>query len=225
MKITPLGEKGTPMARVLHIEIEEKYDLAMTFLRMQEWYESPKFHHKNFTLETFMRWYSKEFGKGAFTYPKDWSGFNVPGEAAVAVLNHMAPLSEAEEKLLYRVIDMGLIIEPDPTRKGNNWGLHLLPAPFYMVGTHGKADPSDLPHEASHGKFCVFPDYRREVLRVLRRHNTKPLADKLLKMGYSKWTLEDEIHAYALTGWPEGFKPTPSLRDLRRELRAISDSK
>jgi hypothetical protein len=221
MKITPLGPKDTPMHRVLHVEIPDKYDLAMTFLRMQEWYESPKFHHKNFSLEEYMRWYSKAYGKGAFTYPKDWSGFNVPGEAAIAVLQHMAPLSDAEEKLLYRVIERGYITEPDPCRKGGTWDQYLLPEPFYMVGTHAKADPSDLPHEKSHGRFCVEPAYRTTVLRVLRRHDTGKLAKHLLKMGYSKWTLEDEIHAYALTGWPEGFKPSASLRAARRDLLQI----
>lgn len=241
MKITPLGKPGTPMARVLHVQIKDKYDLAMTFLRAQEWYESPKFHHKLFTLEEYMRWYSKAYGKGAFTYPKDWSGFNVPSAAVTAIMNGPAsrdahpqrreksdPMptddwmehwSAAEDRLFYALCERGLVLRPDPTSSRPDWAFYRAPDVFYLVGTHGDAD---LPHEMAHGRFCVEPAYRREVLRIVRRHDTRSLAQFLLKLGYSKWTLEDEIHSYALTGWPERFNPTRALRDLRRELRSLA---
>ena len=52
------------------VEFDNQYDLAMTFLRYQEFYESPKFKGKRFTIIDFMEWYSKEYD-GAFTYTKD----------------------------------------------------------------------------------------------------------------------------------------------------------
>ena len=52
----------------------------MSFVRMQEFYESPKFKGKYFTLEQYMDYWSKEFGKGSFTYPSVWDGFNIPGK-------------------------------------------------------------------------------------------------------------------------------------------------
>lgn len=220
MRIRPLGKKGTPMSRVLHVEMDSRYDLAMTFVRMQEWYESPKFHHKNFTLEQYMRWYATQSrGKGAFTYPIDWSGFNVPSEAVLAVLNHMDPPTEAEEKLFNRLMGMGLVIEPDPTRMGSKWDMYLASEPFYLIGTHSNGGKVDLRHEKAHGRFYVNPEYRQAMLDRVRAHNTKPLAKFLLDLGYSKWTLEDEIHAYALTGWPQGFSPNSEMKALQKSLR------
>jgi hypothetical protein len=52
----------------------------MTFLRYQEFYESPskKFRGKSYKLLDFMKWYASE-NDGIFTYPRDWAGFNFPG--------------------------------------------------------------------------------------------------------------------------------------------------
>lgn len=233
MRITRLGKNGTLMERVLHVQIKEKYDLAMTFVRMQEWYESPKFHHKLFTLEEFMRWYSREYGKGAFTYPSDWSGFNVPSTAVMAILNgppkHRlnfpweSTLLAGELKLFNALESMGWLEPPDPTSTNADWDLWKAPVPFYLVGTHGAADPGDLPHEAAHGRFFVDEGYRKRVLEAIRRHDTSALAAFLLKVGYSKWTLDDEIHAYTLTGLPATFKG-PKMKRLTAELQEIEKS-
>lgn len=212
MRIKPVEKEG-PMSRVFHVEMDDAYDLAMTFVRMQEWYESPKFHHRNFSLEEFMRWYSKKYGKGQFTYPKDWSGFNIPSTAFEAVIE-MADLSKVEMDLFFALEHMGVLSESD-TLGG--------PKPFYLIGTKKGADPEDLKHEIAHGRFFVSDRYRRAVLRALRRCDTRPLEAVLLKKGYGRWTLKDEVHAYTLTGWPTGFKPTPCMRELRKVLKGIED--
>lgn len=223
MKITRLGPKGSLLHQVLHVEIPDKYDLAMSFVRAQEWYESPKFHHKHFTLEEFMRWYSKEYGKGCFTYPNDWSGFNVPSTALVKFMNHL-DWSTAEFNLFDCLVREGLVIPPDPCRPGPSWGKYRARKPFYVIGTSDESNPRTLSHERAHGKFFVDDDYRWAVRKELRRpkYDTKPLAEHLLKNGYSTWNLEDEMHAYVLTGWPEGFKPTRRLAALRRALHVIA---
>jgi hypothetical protein len=220
------------MARVLHVVIPNEYDLAMTFVRMQEWYESPKFGRKLFTLEAFMRWYSGAYGKGCFTYPKDWGGFNVPSTAVTAIMNGPRPLpnyrwedawSDAESKLFLALCRRGLVKTPDGTNPRRDWNVYRAPQPFYLIGTTGFSTQT-LPHEKAHGRFFVYPDYQREVLKAVRAHDTSLLANKLLNMGYSQWTLEDEVHAYALTGWPKKFKPNAPLVALRKELRALAGS-
>ena len=67
------------MQRVWHLHFDHHYDLTMHFFRYQEYYESPKFKQSNIQLVDLMDWYSKNMGDGIFTYPKDWSGFNLPG--------------------------------------------------------------------------------------------------------------------------------------------------
>src|SRR5512138_554281 len=62
--------------RIFVVRFDTLYELASTFLRFQEHYESPRFRNRIFSLEEFMDWYAEK--TGAFTYFTDWSGFNVP---------------------------------------------------------------------------------------------------------------------------------------------------
>ena len=61
---------------------DTRYDLCMSFVRVQEFYESPEFKGRYFTLEEFIDWWSIKMSHihGAFDYPARWGGFNVPGE-------------------------------------------------------------------------------------------------------------------------------------------------
>ena len=65
---------------IFQVEAESQYDLAMTFIRIQEFYESPfrEIRGHDFILEKYMDRYAKEYGN--FTYTTDWNGFNVPGD-------------------------------------------------------------------------------------------------------------------------------------------------
>ena len=81
------------------LSLKTQYELAATFLRVQEHYESPKFHGRIFSLEQYMDWYAARYGN--FTYYKDWSGFNVPSTAFAAFYrSKFDPLSEKEKQLL-----------------------------------------------------------------------------------------------------------------------------
>jgi hypothetical protein len=66
--------------RIFLFEFKDYYNLAMHFLRYQEFYESPsaKFRGKAFSIFEYMNWYQKKYGKGIFSYPKDWIGYNMP---------------------------------------------------------------------------------------------------------------------------------------------------
>jgi hypothetical protein len=61
------------------LRFKTQYELTSTFLRVQEYYESPRFQGRIFTLEQFMDWYAAQYG--SFSYFEDWSGFNVPSTA------------------------------------------------------------------------------------------------------------------------------------------------
>lgn len=228
MKITTLSKTG-PMSRVFHVQIKDSYDLALTFLRMQEWYESPKFRHKNFTMQEYMRWYAKGKGKGNFTYMTDWSGFNVPSTAVEAVMNmnlHVGwdgDWSRLEYELFDKLMARGLVGTPKPYNRefapGGRKNFEVR-APFYLIGT---SKDEDLRHEAAHGRFFVDPAYKRKVTAILQS-NTKahaPLRRHLLTMGYCLATLYDEVHAYILDSLPSSVRTTKPLLAMRKELRAL----
>src|SRR4249920_176504 len=92
----------TRIARgIFLVRFDSQYELASTFLRIQEHYESSRFRGRVFTLEQYMDWYAARFG--AFTYFEDWSGFNVPSTAFEPFYRgRFDPLLRKEARLLRR---------------------------------------------------------------------------------------------------------------------------
>lgn len=215
------------MPHVYHLDFGTQYDVAMHFLRFQEYYESPKFHKKFFTISQYMRWYSLEYGKGAFTYPDDWGGFNVPSWALTEVRDGPVEDLNEEDRLMFYLID----------RVRSKEDGH----PFYFIGTYnngkrkkdGKEDDV-LAHEIAHALYTVNSDYRGEVDLLLNAwkyhegHASEEIdsaSDILREMGYHHSTIQDEVHAYAATGPCKDLKgvmsetETKPFQDLLRRYR------
>jgi len=47
-----------------------QYILAATFMRFQEYHESPEFKGRIFTVEEYMDWYAKTYGNFTINYGK-----------------------------------------------------------------------------------------------------------------------------------------------------------
>jgi hypothetical protein len=191
------------------LEFPTQYELASTFVRVQEHWESRRFRSKVFTLEQYMDWYAAEFGN--FTYFQDWAGFNIPSEALEPFRKgRFDPLSQKEKKLLRLFAG----------RTGD----------FYVIAlTRNDPDRTSLKHELAHALFHTQPEYRRAVRGHLREHDTRSVRHKLLEMGYHPHVLEDEVHAYVLS--ERSFLPdstrrrlAPLRRKLQRLFRRFSDA-
>ncbi len=117
---------------VIHLEFPSQEIMAATFLRPQEYYESPRFRGSIFSLEEFKKWYISE--KGAFTYEKDWPGFNIPSYILKPFYEgKFDPLSEGEKEFL------------DIFRGKAE--------PFYIIGTSKENPPEYMDHELAHALF------------------------------------------------------------------------
>src|SRR3989344_2181281 len=53
-----------PLENLLHVQFIRQSDLAATFLRFQEFYESPQYKGKVFTFEEFKEWYTAHNDEG-----------------------------------------------------------------------------------------------------------------------------------------------------------------
>ena len=64
---------------LFYLQFHSKYECASTFMRIQEYYESPhpELRRQILDLESFMDMYAKY--NSNFTYCTDWAGFNIPG--------------------------------------------------------------------------------------------------------------------------------------------------
>ena len=175
------GEKN-----IFVVTTDNQYDLAMLFFRAQEYYESPfkQIKDKEFTLMKAMELYSKKFGDGAFTYTKDWAGFNVPGKVLVTLYGPGYKYS-IEDFNEYDY-EMEEIFNKIKSKE------------FYLIGAV-KKDASTIAHELCHARFALDKNYKkkvRELLKQLPDKIKKKIKDYLLSIGYCKGTLEDELQAY-----------------------------
>jgi hypothetical protein len=158
------------------ISADSVEELADSFMRFQEYYESPFWADKVFTIGQYKQWYSSTYG--ADTYRFDWRGFNFPSFVLKPFRDGLFdPLTENEKTILnllrYRIDE------------------------FYIIGSN---TDDVLGHELCHALYHSNETYRTEINKIIDKHkkDIKKALDFLLKLGYHKKVLYDEFQAYVL---------------------------
>ena len=173
--------------KIYHVELGSAKELALTFLRFQEYHESPKFKDRIFSLKKFKKWYSDK--NGQFSYHSDYSGFNIPSWVLTLFFNgNFNPLSNREKKFLS-------IFKKHRNQK------------FYIIGTLKNESKETLKHELAHALFYTNSNYRKEVLAIIKTKNLAPIKNFLKKSDYHPSVYLDECHAYILDGGLKCFVP------------------
>lgn len=197
---------------VYALTFETQYELCMSFVRIQEFYESPKFRGKYFTLERFIDYWATEFGNGSFDYPAKWHGFNLPNNVidkwrkkfngiedggGISLQLQSDTLTygiRSRERELLSVINEIRNTEEYFTKK------------YYVVGLHAELSKSYreevIAHECAHALYYLYPAYKRAADKLLKEtsQSKKDRASKnLLKIGYGNAILKDEMQAYFST--------------------------
>ncbi len=184
------------------VEVDDNYDRAMLFCRYQEFYESPykKFRGKPFTWMEYMRHYKNVWKKGVFTYPEDWSGYNIPSNIVEKGVDIFYKETE------YDVImnDIYFYCALDAQNK-NNGTRH----DWYLIGVSSK-DKGTMNHEIAHGLYYTNQEYKKRMLYQLSLIPKKvmdKIDKKLIKMGYvnDRKILDDEAQAFLSTGLYNGL--------------------
>jgi hypothetical protein len=190
-------EKIKISPKIYLLKFKSQKEMANTFLRFQEYYESPKFIGRVFTHKEYHQWYKTQSKK---KYHEDWKGFNIPETALTPFKKgKFDPLTEGEKKLLSLF----------KNTKGK----------FYIISFSGGRHHI-LRHEMAHALFYINPKYRKEVLKILKKYNTKKIKKELLSTGgYEKKVLDEEVHAYAVSSSSELNSVFP--KKLRREVNTV----
>ena len=179
---------------------DDSYDLAMHFLRVQEYYESPnpKFKSNIFSIIDYMEWYSKEFSKDkSFTYAADWSGFNVPSHVLKAVYEteaHKIPDINKYDRIMYSICNH--LFHKYGTKD------------FYLIGAQSD-DEETIKHEIAHGFWFTNPKYRIDMENLvsdLDPYAKHAMIEWLLDNNYCQDVLNDETQAYLATGLTDSMK-------------------
>lgn len=176
-------EKEEIRENIFLLKFKNQYEITSTFMRLQEFYESPfksiKDHY--FTLENYMDKYAQK--NGNFTYTQDWAGFNVPDNYVRNFYEIFKHDLLNKEKTLYEKIKSQIISDKK----------------FYLIGIY---ESDSLEHEISHGYYYLDNEYKTVMDTIISSSDQsfiKKIKSSLKKIGYCKERMDDEIQAYLST--------------------------
>lgn len=187
--------------RVFAVVIPDGYRRCMTFLRAQEYYESPNpdFRGRDFDIWRYVEWYSREKG-GSFTYASDWGGFNLPLQVALDCYRGVAAMpgewKSRWDGEMRAIIDSVTAMIPEGER-------HL---PAYIIGADDTVGGT-FDHEVAHGLYHTNPMYRAimdGITSTIDPAHYGLFSENLLRMGYTEGVVPDEVQAYLTSGWRHG---------------------
>ena len=183
--------------RIYCVTVDDDYDRAMLFCRYQEFYESPykKFRGKPFTWMEYMRFYKTAWKKRTFTYPDDWSGYNIPSNIMQRA-NHIF-CKDTEYDEIMNDIYFYCAIDSQNKNDGTR-------CDWYLIGASSK-DLKTLDHEIAHGLYFTNKEYKTRMLyqlSLIPKKTMDKIDKKLIKMGYvnDRKILDDEAQAFLSTG-------------------------
>ena len=213
-KLEKIHKKG-----IFFLTFKDRYDLCMHFLRLQEYYESPVYKDSWFTIVEYMDWYSREHGDGTFTYPGDWSGFNVPSKTIRSLYGHNPHYRPDNPS------KPGYILDPNNYDRTMWQVKNLIEAThdgeYYLIGCLDEKS-SVMKHEIAHALFYLDAEYKEEQsanLREAPKDLVKTISDVLVEMGYHKSVIEDEFQAYMSTGLSEKMNLPEIPQDEVKQCR------
>jgi len=170
----------------------------MSFVRMQEFYESPKFKGKYFTLEEFIDYWANNWGGGYFDYLSRWHGFNLPSN----VIEAWKDVFSLRDDGSFRDKEIAILNSIQKAVKKEKLG----DSKYYVIGVHKESSLASrqeiIEHELAHAFYYLYPEYKRMVKKMLKEVPKKMFrkAKKtLLDLGYGANVLEDEMQAYFST--------------------------
>ena len=189
--------------------------IAKTFVRVNEYLDSEEFKGKIFTLDEVKQYFIKK--QGAFTYYKDFKGFNIPDYVVDVFLSgKFDPLSEEEKWLM------------------GNLKNNVSAKPYYVIGyVDVEGEEETRHHELGHALYYLNPKYKEEVnvvitdfWRKISPESLNKVKVFLKKFGYDTSIWNDEMNAYLIADkqfliselvWNDEFE------EYRKTLSSIFD--
>ena len=199
---------------IIQLTYEKRYDLCMSFLRLQEYYESPEFKGRFFELEEYMDWWQKNTGRGEFNYPNCWSGFNLPGPIVNEWIDKFGFKIDSrdgwEDWARWLNLRSGIRLKEqcllDAVLKKVKYDLGRL-SKCYVIGV-SKDDGAEsrskvIAHEVAHAFYTLYPDYKKNCQKLIDEIRNSQGGKKLYEnackalssLGYHKDVFDDELQA------------------------------
>ena len=158
------------------VKADTQAELGNTFIRFQEYYESPNpdFKNKIFTVGQVRNWYSVQYG--CDSYHKDWIGFNFPSKVLDPFRKGLFDPLTNEENILLDLLKY---------RHDN----------FYIIGAQ---DDNVLRHELAHALYSNNTKYSQAIDSIIAKYkkDLKKIICHIVDKGYDISVVNDEIQAY-----------------------------
>lgn len=187
---------------IYHLTFKSRYEMAMFFLRYQEYYESinPEFRGHAFTYLDYMSWYVQYSNKSTFTYPKDFIGYNLPSESIYECYTYGIPEGD-KNKYDYMMGRLFLELKDDSNGK------------FYIIGSIRK--DVTYHHELAHALYYLEPEYKK-AMDMITGHLPEKFRRNIyniLATTYCEEVFRDETQAYLSTNsFMSGMDDIPGFK-------------
>ena len=212
--------------KVFLVTIDNSYDLTMTFCRIQEFYESPykEIRGKVFNMIEFQRLYAIRRNENFFSYPIDWSGFNIPSNV---IEDFFDKFNSNFDKNDYNIYDKTFEdIHSEITSKLKD------KETYYVIGSEPK-NKDTINHELSHAFYYLYPDYKKEANKIISKIPEKSfnaMKNTLHDLGYNSKVIKDEIQAYLANDYNTitqdinlGGKQKIIIDNVKKELKVLNN--
>lgn len=182
---------------VYWFDFKTQEECAKTFCRFKEYYESPFWQSKIFTLDEYKEWYIKTYGQ--WSYYTDWNGFNIPDYAFKPFFDGKFKNLTKEEKGVLKKLSS------------------LLNEKYYVIATNNSGSNA-FKHKLAHALYYVNDEYFNNVYKILLLNDfpIEPLFNWMIKGGYTISSALDEFHAYLLE-----YESLLRWKDIDRYVRSI----
>lgn len=197
---------------IFALSVADDYDRCMLFCRYQEFYESPykEIRGKYFSLEKLMKVYKDKWKKDTFTYPIDWTGFNIPSNVLSKAISTFGLPANEYDQIMRQIVSYC-----EKKAKDGTW---------YLIGAES-FDSKTMDHEIAHGLYYTNKEYKKECSRLIKQikpDHYEKLRKKLVKMGYNdtKKIIDDEIQAFMSTGLYNGL----DTKELKKYEQSFIDN-
>jgi hypothetical protein len=159
-----------------------------------------------------MRYYKDHWKKDTFTYPIDWSGYNIPSSVLEKGVDIFYKETEYDEIMNDIFFYCGIDSQNKNNGKRTDW---------YLIGASSK-DLKTMDHEIAHGLYFTNKSYQIRMKTLLHLIPTKvrnKINNKLIKMGYvdDKKILDDEAQAFLSTGLYNGLE-TKEIKKYEKDF-------
>lgn len=201
------------LPNVLLLNFKTQKDLTLSMCRMQEYYEASnkQLWHKKFTWATFLDVMTDE--QGHLSYFSFWKGFNLPGHIFLKFFKLFAKDLSPKEKKIYQIVKTKMDIK-------KKFYIIAYSQPDLKSSSNSASDSKKklfdvFAHEMAHALYYLVPNYKSKanlLTKTMDKGSKEKMTQKLLKMGYGKSVIPDEIQAYLSTTPPKQLQGIFGLR-------------